>query len=63
MRLRYHGGCTSIAILVMISAGAELATFMEVHIVRVLYKSSESTLKLRLAPDNTTRSGSVVTYG
>ena len=36
-------GISSIAVLVMTSAGAELAMFMEEHIVRTLYKSSERT--------------------
>ena len=49
-------GINSIAILVMTSAGAELAMFIEEHIVRTLYKSSERTFSClytffpRLAP-------------
>lgn len=58
MRSRWRPiGYVSIAILDMTSAGAELATFTNEHIVRVSYKSLDSTFSclctchLRLAPN------------
>ena len=56
-RCREVVDCASIAILETTSAGAELAMFIEAHIVRVWYKSLESSVSClktfgsRLAPN------------